>query len=33
MGIALGTALLFDVGVYLTVLGSVLTFFTLFLEQ
>ena len=32
-GIAVGIVLLFDVGVYLAVLGAVLTFFTLFLEQ
>lgn len=32
-GIALGTTLLFDVGVYLTVLGAILTFLKLFLEQ
>lgn len=32
-GIALGTTLLFDVGVYLTVLGAILTFLSLFLEQ
>lgn len=31
--IALGTALLFDIGVYLTVLGSILTFLGFFLEQ
>ncbi|NYT23903.1 Na(+)/H(+) antiporter subunit B [Alcaligenaceae bacterium] len=32
-GLALGTALLFDIGVYLTVLGAILTFLSLFLEQ
>lgn len=32
-GIALGTTLLFDIGVYLTVLGAVLTFLILFLEN
>jgi multicomponent Na+:H+ antiporter subunit B len=32
-GIALGTTLLFDIGVYLTVLGAILTFLSLFLEQ
>lgn len=32
-GLALGTALLFDVGVYLTVLGSILTFLGFFMEQ
>ncbi|MFA7667803.1 MAG: MnhB domain-containing protein [Burkholderiaceae bacterium] len=32
-GIALGTPLLFDAGVYLTVLGAILTFLNLFLEQ
>jgi len=32
-GMALGTTLLFDVGVYLTVLGAILTFLRLFLEQ
>lgn len=31
--IALGTALLFDIGVYLTVLGSILTFLSFFMEQ
>lgn len=31
--IAIGTALLFDIGVYLTVLGSILTFLGFFLEQ
>lgn len=31
--IALGTTLLFDIGVYLTVLGAILTFLSLFLEQ
>ncbi|HLU14967.1 MAG TPA: MnhB domain-containing protein [Burkholderiaceae bacterium] len=31
--LALGTALLFDIGVYLTVLGSILTFLGFFLEQ
>ncbi len=32
-GLALGTTLLFDIGVYLTVLGAILTFLSLFLEQ
>ena len=32
-GIALGTTLLFDIGVYLTVLGAILTFLSLFLEH
>ena len=32
-GTALGTTLLFDIGVYLTVLGAILTFLSLFLEQ
>lgn len=32
-GIAVGTALIFDVGVYLTVLGAILTFIKLFLEE
>lgn len=32
-GIAMGTTLLFDVGVYLTVLGAILTFLGLFLER
>jgi len=32
-GITLGTPLLFDAGVYLTVLGAILTFVELFLEQ
>lgn len=31
--VALGTALLFDIGVYLTVLGSILTFLSFFMEQ
>lgn len=31
--LALGTALLFDIGVYLTVLGSILTFLSFFLEH
>ncbi|TFL15661.1 Na(+)/H(+) antiporter subunit B [Pusillimonas caeni] len=31
--IAVGTTLLFDAGVYLTVLGAILTFLRLFLEQ
>ncbi|MFC3340646.1 MnhB domain-containing protein [Paracandidimonas soli] len=31
--IALGTTLLFDIGVYLTVLGAILTFLSFFLEQ
>lgn len=31
--LALGTTLLFDIGVYLTVLGAILTFLSLFLEQ
>jgi len=32
-GIVLGTPLLFDAGVYLTVIGAILTFLDLFLEQ
>ncbi|MCC2595068.1 Na(+)/H(+) antiporter subunit B [Pusillimonas sp. MFBS29] len=32
-GVALGTTLLFDIGVYLTVIGAILTFLSLFLEQ
>ncbi|AEC19763.1 monovalent cation/proton antiporter subunit, putative [Pusillimonas sp. T7-7] len=32
-GVAVGTTLLFDIGVYLTVLGAILTFLSLFLEQ
>lgn len=32
-GVALGTALLFDIGVYLTVLGAVTTFLGFFLER
>lgn len=32
-GLALGTTLLFDIGVYLTVIGAILTFLSLFLEQ
>src|SRR5690554_3481713 len=32
-GIALGTTLLFDIGVYLTVVGAITTFVGLFLEQ
>lgn len=31
--LALGTTLLFDIGVYLAVLGAILTFLSLFLEQ
>jgi len=32
-GLALGTTVLFDIGVYLTVLGAILTFLSLFLDQ
>lgn len=32
-GVALGTALMFDVGVYLTVLGSIVSFLRFFLEH
>ena len=32
-GMALGTTLVFDIGVYLAVLGAILTFLSLFLEQ
>lgn len=32
-GVALGTTLIFDIGVYLTVIGAILTFLGLFLEQ
>lgn len=32
-GIALGTALLFDIGVYFAVLGTVLTFLSYYLER
>lgn len=31
--IAIGTTLLFDIGVYLTVVGAILTFLSLFLER
>lgn len=31
-GLAIGTTLLFDIGVYLTVIGAILTFLSLFLE-
>ncbi|MEI2418098.1 MnhB domain-containing protein [Orrella sp. JC864] len=32
-GVAVGTALLFDIGVYLTVLGAIITFVGFFLER
>ena len=32
-GIALGSTLLFDIGVYLTVIGAIMTFVGLFLER
>ncbi len=32
-GLAVGTALVFDVGVYLTVVGAVLTFLSAYLEE
>lgn len=32
-GVAIGTALMFDIGVYLTVLGSIISFLRFFLEH